>query len=182
MKGLKYILVGGGQAYYGPTASRDKQVLIETAKQLDTKYTVLTGGMLGVGNDFASSFKGSSLDIISGEYENEYLERQTGRTYNVVGQTQKERRLGLLETPNIKVALFFQGGKYTTHEIKLVLEKNIPVITLYGGGGASGGTQPYDGWTYTPPDDIPELLKDTNPDTDPKLIASVIINEINKLE
>lgn len=65
-------MVGGGQDYYGETAERDQRVVVETARQLAAtgKFIVYTGGMPGIGDDFARAFVeagGSVVDIVSSE-------------------------------------------------------------------------------------------------------------------
>lgn len=54
MKGR--LFVGGGQEYYGPTAARDKLVVVETAKELfnlvGNSIEIVTGGMPGIPDEF----------------------------------------------------------------------------------------------------------------------------------
>lgn len=154
------ILVGGGQAYYGPTAERDKKVVIAVAQYLwnrgiDSGYDiqVLTGGTDGIPDDFATHFRGRVLDIVSSKYLKDYKARTRDdpRPYWVAGESQLKRRLAFQTNPDICAALFVQGGKYTTHEIKLMTESKKGVVTFWGSGGASGGKLAYEGWTTPKP-------------------------------
>lgn len=182
------IMVGGGQDYYGPTAARDKKVVQLVALGLNKlamedhkiQIQVITGGMLGVGDDFARFYGGRVLDVVSSEYVETYKKRtinQVHRAYWVAGESQERRRLAFATNPDIALALFVQGGQYTSHEIKIFQENNTPTVLFWGSGGASGGRQPYKGWACEkPPGDAPYMSND--PDMDPETIAMALMNEI----
>lgn len=190
-KGLEKfsIMVGGGQDYWGPTADRDRHVVRELALGLSLEaqkrgfqIQIITGGMPGIGDDFASYYHGTVLDVVSDEHLPSYKERtkhQNHRSYWVAGKTQEQRRLAFATNPDISLGLFIQGGKYTTHEIKIFMESNKPVVLFWGSGGASGGYQPYEGWTCPKPTDhhdAPYMSDD--PDLDPRIIAKSLIDQI----
>lgn len=91
------LFVGGGQDYYGPTAARDRDVVVHTALQLyalvgDT-IEIVTGGMPGIPDDFAHAWPGSSvLCIVSEEHKDAYIARDLPFDYQVAGKSQEARR------------------------------------------------------------------------------------------
>jgi hypothetical protein len=88
------------------------------------------------------------LCVVSSEYEEEYKTRQLPFEHIVIGQTQEKRRLAVTKLPRIFCALFVQGGKFSTHEMQLFEQNKVPVVPLVGSGGASGGDQSYEGYTF----------------------------------
>lgn len=180
------ILVGGGQAYYGPTAERDKKVVTIAARLLreaETPYRIqiVTGGTAGIPDDFAKGFgKGQAVDVVSSEHLPEYLERTAGRprSYWVAGESQEKRRLAFTTNPNIAAALFVQGGQYTTHEILLMQQARLPVVVFWGSGGASGGQIPYKSESVSAPTGGERPYHSTDPDADPYTIAGALIDDL----
>lgn len=181
--------MGGGQEYYGPTADRDKQVVLLLASNLQKiavedygiQIQVITGGTAGVPDDFASHYRGNVLDVVSEEYVEAYKERtqhQHHRTYWVAGATQEQRRLAFATNPDIALALFIQGGQYTTHEIKIFMEKKKPIILFWGSGGASGGAIPYQGWSAPMPQQPCDVTMSTDPAEDAQTIALALMHKI----
>lgn len=165
------------------TAERDKKVVVEAAQYLNTlnlPIQVVTGGTAGVPDIFASH-SNRVVDVVSSEYLDTYKERTRDcpRSYWVAGQTQLQRRLAFQSNPDIVAALFIQGGKYTTHEIKLMKEAGKHVVVFSGSGGASGGGQAYEGWTYTPStEEASRPYASTDPDADYKIIAKALIDDL----
>lgn len=158
MKGLVRIMVGGGQDYWGPTSDRDRQVVSLTAQTLfsaiGNTVEIVTGGMPGIPNDFAKAWADAGgkyiLCVVSSEHLETYLKTADPRFgYTVIGESQTARRLALTKLDGIKCALFIQGGQYTTHEMQLFEAAGVPIVTFWGSGGAAGGGQPYQGYTYT---------------------------------
>ncbi len=178
------IFVGGGQEFHGPTSIRD-ELIARLLPPILHKYVpeaeIVTGGMPGVGEVFSKGWPGARLDVVSGEYAIEYGRRcivagKTGTPFMIIGESQEKRRLAVTALEGIACALFIQGGKYSTHEIKLFSERGVPVVTLYGGGGAAGGQCPYDGWHYEP---HPSVLTSAVASTDPSVDhVHDIINEL----
>ena len=182
------ILIGGGQEYYGPTAARDKCVVKYAAQILrdsDLDLQVVTGGTAGIPDDFAKIYStgGRVVDIVSSEYLSTYKERTQAipRPYWVAGETQMKRRLAFLSNPDIKIALFIQGGKYTAHEIKLFKESGRKVVVFTGSGGASGGNIDYEGWRCLPQKHCNRPYDSCDPDADPLEIARDLVQHITEL-
>ncbi len=186
------IFVGGGQEYYGETAVRDKAVVIDLAKRLSRSLPedvqIVYGGMPGIPEDFCKSFASADesaearvLAVVSSEQKEKFLARDLGFDMRVIGETQEKRRLGVVRLEGYKCAIFVQGGKYSTHEIKLFKERgDVPIVAFWGSGGASGGTQPYEDWTFQDePKDTP-LLCSKDPLEDPEAIAKVMEEQILK--
>jgi len=179
------ILVGGGQAYYGPTASRDKnvvQIAAQLLRESELDIQVVTGGTAGVPDDFAMRYAsgGRVVDIVSSEFLETYKERTKDRprAYWVAGETQEKRRLAFLKNPDIKVGLFIQGGQYTAHEIHLFEESGRTAIVFLGSGGASGGKIAYKGWSYRPHKRIARAYDSEDPDENPYDIARDLIEDV----
>ncbi len=182
---LPRIFVGGGQEYHGPTATRDCVVVELTAKYLYSllgdSVEIVTGGTAGVPEDFAKAWHNAGgkhvLCIVSSEHEEAYLLRGLPFKHQVVGKTQTERRLAVTKLERIKCAFFVQGGKFSTHEMKLFEENNVPIISFWGSGGAAGGGQPYEGWTFDrKPND--SRLTNAEPDVDPHACAEACAHTI----
>lgn len=180
------ILVGGGQDFYGPTAERDRRVceLLPTRVYalVGDQVQIVTGGTEGIPDIFATHWPGTTvLDVVSDEYLDKYRARvayQSNRSHIVVGKTQLARRLAMTAMDRVVCAVFIQGGKFSSHELQLLHAKSIPIVPLWGGGGAAGGQQPYEGWSL--PKEIAEnwkepLLLDTDPSTEPFLIAEAMV-------
>lgn len=184
------LLVGGGQEYHGPTAERDRKVVVGTARELllqDAKWAdqveVVTGGMPGVGMDFAQAWLsggGRHVRFIVSEEHMATLTtnaRVPGVVYEVAGRTQAERRQALTRLPGIRAAFFVQGGQYTTDEIIKCRERELAgctTVCFIGSGGASGGLIPYRGQNW----DVgvvsagaPDWMRSTNPHDDPDQLA-----------
>jgi hypothetical protein len=99
--------------------------------------------------------------------------------HKVIGKTQEHRRIGVTKLEGIKCALFIQGGKYSTHEMKLFNERNdVAIISFVGSGGAAGGGQPYEGWTYDVKLQSDLLICSTDPKEDVEKIAEALVNQI----
>ena len=190
MKGsFPRLMVGGGQAYYGPTSDRDREVVELTAKILceciggDT-IEVVTGGMTGIPDHFALSWLRHGgkhvLCVVSNEHLAKYLETRDDRIQHiVVGESQTARRLALPKLEGIACALFIQGGMYTTHELQLFEEAQVPIVVHWGSGGAAGGEQPYNGYTYKKkPENA--ILCSTDPNEGAATIAVHLVREIVK--
>lgn len=183
---LPRLFIGGGQDYWGETSERDKNVVKATAlhlfNQLGNSVEIVTGGMPGIPNDFAIAWTQLGgehvLCVVSSEHEEKFLQTNPSTFKHIVaGDTQTKRRLAVTKLERIKCCLFIQGGKFSTHEMQLFEERQIPIITHWGSGGAAGGQQPYEGYSYTK---IPQnpLLRSTDPLADPNDIASAIVYEI----
>jgi hypothetical protein len=176
------VFVGGGQQYWGPTATRDELVtkkMAEILHRFAPEIQIVTGGMPGIADIFANAWEGSCLDVVSSEYLEKYKKRNTQRLFQVTGVSQEKRRLAVTNLEGIKCAVFIQGGKYSTHEIKLFQERGIPIVTLYGGGGAAGGQCPYDGWTYEPHASVKSsIVASTDPDANVFTIANVMAGRV----
>ena len=178
------VFVGGGQDYHGPTSLRDARVtkkIPEILHRFAPEIEIVTGGMLGIANNFAETWEGACLDVVSSEHAKDYIARdkRTSREYIVMGEGQEKRRLAVTQLEGIKCALFIQGGKYSTHEIKLFQERGIPIVTLYGGGGAAGGQCPYDGWIYMPHVSIKSsIVASTDPDANVFTIANMMVGQV----
>jgi len=150
------LFVGGGQEYHGPTAERDKEVVKQVAKALarfkGSEVQIVTGGMPGIPDDFAAAWTAAGgsqvLCVVSSEYEEAFRARNLPYACVVVGATQTARRLAVTQWQGLEAAFFVQGGKYTTHEMRLLSERGVPIVAFHGSGGAAGGEQPYEGWSY----------------------------------
>lgn len=181
------VFVGGGQEYYGETAARDKRVVellaARLSRSLPNDVQIVYGGMPGIPEDFCKSFGQPArvLAVVSSEQTEKFIQRDTGFDHIAVGETQEKRRLGVVRLQGYRCAIFVQGGKYSTHEIKLFKERgDVPIVAYWGSGGASGGSQPYEGWTFQDkPEDIP-LICSTDPAEDPEKIAEAMENEVLK--
>lgn len=186
MEGVPLIFVGGGQDYYGETAERDKNVVkalaVRLEKSLPSEVQIVYGGMPGIPEDFCKAFGHPDrvLAVVSSEQEEAYGKRNPGFNFRVIGDTQEKRRLGVVRLKHIRCAIFVQGGKYSTHEIKLFKERgDVPIVAFWGSGGASGGTQPYEGWTFQDkPKNDTSLLCSTDPKEDPDKIAEALEAEV----
>lgn len=184
------VLVGGGQLYYGPTAERDKRVVIATAKALYSKVgnsvCIVTGGMPGIPMDFATtwlSIGGKHVEFIFSEEARSSLtalDIVEGAKYTVVAQTQKERRQLLTRRPNLKCAFFVQGGQYTTDEILKCIERGLPTVCFVGSGGACSGALPYDGKRLDP-SAFPQWMHNDDPDADPNELGELFAAEIEAM-
>lgn len=183
------ILIGGGQEYHGPTANRDKAVVKETAKCLfslvGNSVEIVTGGMPGVGMDFATTWMevgGKKVKfIVSDEYMSTVKDIVTNVEYVGGSKTQAERREALTRLEGLKAAFFVQGGQYTTDEIIKCREREpkIKTICFVGSGGASGGQIPYKGQSFAK-DDYPTWMHDSDPEADPKELGKKFAEEIAK--
>ncbi len=182
---LPRIFIGGGQDYYGTTAERDRNVIKETAIELFSRagnsVELVTGGMKGIPQDFALEWYKCGgknvLCVVSSEHEQQYLSQGLPFKHVVQGATQEARRLAVTQLPGVRVALFVQGGQYSTHEMLLFQEHSVPIVTFWGSGGAAGGTQPYQDVAYKVKPTIDHLLT-TDPDYDHVTIANVIVTEL----
>lgn len=176
------LFVVGGQEYYGETAKRDAEVTKLIGRNLSPKRVakVITGGMPGIPEDMAKEFQGKVLCVVSEPEKEKFIARDTGFEFIVAGETQLKRRLFVTQMPEIACALVIQGGKYSTHELKLLQERGIPIVSFWGSGGAAGGGQPYEEWTFTTKPEQSPLLCSTDPQEDPKAIAQAILEEIYK--
>jgi len=158
MNQVSRLFIGGGQDYHGPTAQRDREIVTAVAQCLANEFSediqLVTGGMPGIPDDFARAYRQAGgthvLCVVSSEQEEAFRKRneETKFDYQVIGESQEKRRIAVTKLEGIKAALFIQGGKYSTHEMKLFEENGIPIITLWSSGGAAGGTQPYEGYSY----------------------------------
>lgn len=182
---MKGVFIGGGQDYYGPTADRDRKVVAEAARTLfsvaGNGIQIITGGMPGIPMDFATAWMKAGgihvLCVISSEHEQEYLSHQYPFKHIVTGASQEARRLAVTKLPFIVCALFVQGGKYSTHEMKLFEEQNIKIVAHWGSGGAAGGGQPYQDWAYkNKPQSV--HVTTTEPEYDHTIIAKELTNMI----
>jgi hypothetical protein len=180
------LFVGGGQDYWGETAERDRKIVKEASKILfelvGDSIEIVTGGMPGIPDDFVHAWLGTSvLCVISEEHLENYLARDLPFDYKVVGKSQEARRLAVTRLEGIKCALFIQGGKYSTHEMKLLLERNdVGLVSFVGSGGAAGGDQPYNGWSYDTTLEKDVMLHNKDPLADVKEIAQSIAENIKK--
>ena len=180
-------MVGGGQEYYGPTAARDKQIVIQTAAELfnlvGNSVTIVTGGMPGIGMDFADSWircGGKNVQfIVSEEYHRTMTDRKDGVEYIIKGVTQSERRQALLELPGLDCALFVQGGQYTTDEILKSEKRGIRTVCFVGSGGASAGLIPYKEESWMPDPNLPDWIRNVDPDADVVMIAKNLANKLS---
>jgi hypothetical protein len=178
------LFVGGGQAYYGPTAQRDKLVVLSLARMLARSGAisrVITGGTEGVPDDFAHAFLASGgsevLEIIPEVYLGTYKKRLTkGRKYVVEGKTMDERRMRIFERTDVNICLFVQGGQFTTHEMLLAQEKGLRTVSFVGSGGASGGQIKFNGKAVLV--DTKGLASSTDPLEDPHNIAKELLSAI----
>jgi hypothetical protein len=186
-KGLQRILVGGGQEFYGPTAERDRRVCellpVRLFERTALELEIVTGGTAGIPDVVAEHWPGKVLDVVSDEYETEYKAHagtKSKRAHVLAGKSQLARRLAMTAMPGVVCAIFIQGGKYSTHEMRLLYERGVPIVPLWGGGGAAGG-QPacaYEGWSLpigVASDWNEDLLLDSNPATDPELIVRAMV-------
>ncbi len=182
------LLVGGGQAYYGETAERDKLVVIAAARHLyelvGDNVEIITGGMPGIPHDFAMEWKrlgGTDITfVISEEVRDTLKEVEPGVMYAVMGKDQKERRIALTKIERIRVALFIQGGQYTTDEIIKCQERgDIDVICFSGSGGAAGGQIPYNGQLPAQNKNDDDLwMHDCNPRSDHNALGMAFASAI----
>lgn len=179
------VFVGGGQEFYGPTSDRDRKItkkVPEILHRFAPEVQIVTGGMQGIADIFScewSKLGGRCLDVVSSEYVQDYARRDTKREFMVTGESQLKRRLAVTSLEGIKCAIFIQGGKYSTHEIKLFLERGIPVVTLYGGGGAAGGQCPYEDWTYEAPKHVlNSIVSSTDPEESAYVMANVLTGSV----
>lgn len=172
------LLIGGGQEYHGPTAERDKRVVVATAKALFNKVgndvTIVTGGMPGIPMDFAKAWLEAGGKHVQFIFSHEAHSKLTGDDivmnvgYEIVAQTQKERRQYLTQMEDLKCAFFVQGGQYTTDEILKCIDRRLPTICFVGSGGAAGGEIEYEGRRFEPCLlRHPEWALSTDPDADP---------------
>jgi len=184
------LFVGGGQAYYGPTAERDKAVVKSLAKILASMVgdtvEVVTGGMPGIPDDFAAAWTAAGgsrvLCVVSSEHEAEFRARNLPYACVVAGKNQEARRLAVTRLEGLRAALFVQGGKYSTHEMRLLSERDVPIVAFHGSGGAAGGEQPYDGWTYKAAPYVAEsAIYSRDPNTDPLTCATGLFCHLMQL-
>lgn len=189
MIGLPRFFIGGGMAYYGPTAERDKKVVKFLAHNMFNLFgnsiEIVTGGTAGIPEEFAlewNSIGGKHvLSVVSSEYEEEYLSRNLPFKHIIVGKSQEARRIAVTKLENIKCAIFIQGGKFSTHEMILFNQNKVQIVPFVGSGGAAGGTQPYNEMNYEPEERFKKgLIASADPNEDPQEIAKAIINEITK--
>ena len=183
------IFIGGGQDYYGETSDRDKKVvellgdqLYSALKLLGFDAQLITGGTAGIPDDFARHFAGNVVDIVSEDYLATYLERTKDhpRAYWVAGKSQADRRHLLASNIHISVALFIQGGQFSTHEIQLFSEKGTPIVTFTGSGGASGGKIPYNDWKYQRPTKMRKRIYDSeDPNESVEEIVKALLRDIH---
>lgn len=174
---LPRLFVGGGGAYYGLTAARDKRVVQFAARAIFNLYgnliEIVTGGMPGIPEDFANAWKFAGgkhvLCVVSSSFEAEYLARNLPFKHIVIGESQLKRRLAVTRLERIFCALFIQGGMYSTHEMQLFEQNKVPVVPFVGSGGASAGEQPYEGYAFVAKD-IPQdsIVRLTDPLLDPR--------------
>jgi hypothetical protein len=162
--------------YYGATAQRDEAVVKRVAEMLALhaadEVEVVTGGMPGIPDDFAAAWWAAGgrhvLCVVSSEHEAAYRERNLPYACMVAGETQTARRLAVTKLEGIKAALFVQGGKYSTHEMRLLSERGVPIVAFHGSGGAAGGGESYQDWHY---DAVPyredSAIDSRDPATDP---------------
>ena len=184
---MQRLFIGGGMAYYGPTAERDKLVVKALAKHLFNKLgnsvEIITGGTAGIPEDFALEWMAIGgkhvLCVVSDEYEKEYLSRQLPFQHVIVGKSQEARRIAVTKFENIKCAIFIQGGKFSTHEMILFDQNKVPIVPFVGSGGAAGGTQPYtNDLNYIAPEKFKQgLVGSADPDANPDAIAIALVNE-----
>jgi len=180
------LLVGGGQEYHGPTSKRDKEVIERIAVALFARVgnsiEIVTGGMPGIPMDFVNAWQsqgGSRIRFVVSEEHMSSLafEKVEGVTYQIAGKTQKERREALTQLPGIKVALFVQGGQYTTDEIIKCQTRGLPTICFVGSGGASGGHIPYNG-DFPKLVDAPVWTTNKDPNVNAADLADLFTDEI----
>lgn len=184
------VLVGGGQDYYGPTSDRDKRVVAETARALFSRVgnnvRIVTGGMPGIPMDFVKSWLeagGRHVEFIFSAEAYATLsetDKVVGVTYNVVAQTQSERRQLLTHRPQLKCALFVQGGQYSTDEIIKCMDRGLPTLCFVGSGGACSGAIAYKGYSV----DItafPEWTHNTDPNANASELAGLFAAEIEAM-
>ena len=182
---LPRLFVGGGQGYYDETANRDKLVVERTALELFNKLgnsiEIVTGGMPGIPEDFALAWIKAGgkhvFCVVSSEHEPAYLARNLPFKHMIAGETQLQRRIAVTALERIFCALFVQGGKFSTHEIQLFEQRKIPIVAFTGSGGAAGGGQPYEGYTYKC--DQSKLYASTDPNEDVEKLAKSLVEEIS---
>lgn len=185
------VLIGGGQDYYGPTAERDRQVVIATARALFNKMGndvhIVTGGMPGIPMDFAKAWieaGGIHVEFIFSAEAHAILSDDAdivaGATYTVVAETQAERRQLLTQRPNLKCAFFVQGGQYTTDEILKCIDRGLPTICFVGSGGACSGAIPYKEKQVNP-NAFPQWTHNNDPNADATELAELFAEEIASL-
>ena len=192
MRGPFALFVGGGQEYHGPTAKRDQAVVKLVASHLynlvGTSVQVITGGMPGIPEDFAKEWHalgGSVLCVVSSEQEEAFKHRNTGFAHQVAGESQEKRRIAVTKWPNLACALFVQGGRYSTHEMQLIEDRGLPIVTFWGSGGAAGGQIPYHNpitselYVYENKPEAHPLICSTDPDADPEQIATAIALQLS---
>ncbi len=134
--------------------------------------------MPGIPADFAKVWWESQknpkvLSVVSSEHLAKYKEKNLPYQVFVAGPTQEARRIAVTQLEDIKCALFIQGGKYSTHEMKLFSDRGIPIVSFVGSGGAAGGSQPYEGWSYKDLENHP-VISNKDPNADPDQIAIAI--------
>lgn len=180
------LLVGGGQEYHGPTSERDKEVVERIAKALFARVgnsiEIVTGGMPGIPMDFAFAWRNQGGNRICCIVSEEHLRGGTlhmvaGITYQVVGKTQRERREALTQLPEIKAALFVQGGQYTTDEIIKCQTRGLPTVCFVGSGGASAGLIPYQGDVPNLVE-VPDWMKNKDPNASASQLAALFVAEL----
>lgn len=183
------LFIGGGQDYWGETADRDRQVVKLVASELynslGNSIEIVTGGMAGIPNDFALAWVQAGgkhvLCVVSSEHEATFLQtKPIGFNHIATGKSQTERRLAVTKLEGIKCALFIQGGKFSTHEMKLFEERQVPIVSHWGSGGAAGGQQPYEGYVYTREPMNPELSS-VDPGLSPLYIAAALASDIKNI-
>lgn len=186
--GSVFVIVGG-QDYWGYTSERDKKIceLVGRLLQRDFPTTHLViGGTPGIPMDIVRSYleAGGALTnvtaYISNKYKEEFLKHneKLGIEHKVVGETQEDRRRQLPLIPNVKATIAVQGGKFTTHELKLFQEHNIPIVAVTGSGGAAGGACPWDdGYTFKQQPAL-TILSSDDPQESPEKMAEAVLEEL----
>ena len=81
-------------------------------------------------------------NVLRGIYE-KYKDDLVPGEWKEMGANMEERRQLLTKYNGIVVALAFQGGQYTQHELLLLQKNKIPIVALVSGGGAAGGKISY---------------------------------------
>lgn len=184
---LPRVFVGGGMSYFGLTSTRDQFVVEKTARLLYNTFgngiEIITGGTPGIPQDFALAWCKAGgkhvLCIVSSEYEEEYLSRQLPFQHVVIGESQFKRRLAVTKYERIFAAFFVQGGKFSTHELRLFEQNKTAIVPFVGSGGASGGDQPYEGYTFKTTMTNP-ILHSTDPEENVEEIAKELCRLIQK--
>lgn len=187
---MKRVFIGGGQEYHGETAERDKAVVALTAAYLFNRVgndvEIVTGGMQGIPDDFAHAWHKAGgkhvLCVVSSEHEERYLARKLPFKHVIAGVSQEARRLAVTRLPGIVCAIFVQGGKYSTHEMKLLDEANVPIVSYWGSGEAAGGdpatAYPEAGgyvWNKKP---LSVFLTSTDPHEDAHHVAKALVDQM----